>query len=86
MDALLILVLGVAWDFGLADQPNTFTEWEMEEIKNGVACDMMVGNLWFLPLQTSHAGDVGAPKTLNKVTGEEFVGFHVGVMDDPMGI
>ena len=47
---------------------------------------MMVGNLWFLPLQTSLAGVRGAPKTLKKVTGEEFVGCHDGVMDDPMGI
>ena len=80
MDAFLDL------DLGLGNDPNTFTEWEREEIKNGVAYDMMVGNLWFLPLQTSHAGDWrGAPKTLNKVTGEQFVGCHVGVMDVPMG-
>ena len=49
----------MARDLGLADDSDTFTEWEMEEIKNGVACDMMVGNLWFLPLQTSLAGVQG---------------------------
>ena len=85
MDALLDLDLGLHWDLGLADDPNTFTEWEVEEIKIWVACDMMVGNLWFLPQQTSLAGVRGAPKTLKKVIGEEFVGCHVGVMDVPMG-
>ena len=87
MDAFLILDLAVAWDLGLADDPNTFTECEIKKIKNGVACDMMVGNLWFLPPQTSIAGvRGGAPKTLRKVTGEECVRCHVGLMDDPMGI
>ena len=43
-------------------------------------------NLWFLPLQTSLAGvRGGAPKTLKIVTGEEIEGFHVGVMDVPLG-
>ena len=49
MDALLNLDLGLHWDLGLADDPNPFTEWEVEEIKIWVACDMMVGNLWVLP-------------------------------------
>ena len=47
--------------------------------------DMMVGNLWFSLHQTSHVGDGGAPKTLRKVTGEECVGCHAGVMDVPLG-
>ena len=76
---------GFKFALGLADDPNTFIEWELEEIKIWVACDMMVGNLWFLPQQTSPVGVRGAPKTPKKVTGEEFVGCHVEVMDVPMG-
>ena len=39
---------GFEFALGLADDPNTSTEREMEEFKNGVACDIMAGcNLWF---------------------------------------
>ena len=33
MDALFNLDLGLHWDLGLADDPNTFTEWEVKELK-----------------------------------------------------
>ena len=33
MDALLNLDLGLHWDLGLADDPNTFTKWELKDIK-----------------------------------------------------
>ena len=33
MDALLDLDLGLHWDLGLADDPNTFTEWEVKDNK-----------------------------------------------------
>ena len=41
MDALLDLDLGLHWDLDLAKDLNTFTEWEVKDIKNGVDCDGM---------------------------------------------